>query len=359
MAFKLKNLFMKKVDFVKEGANPGAKIKIVKSADFDEQLREEDRKRRLSLICSEIYDVAFALYASCAEILNDKSIENKEEVMMKNLGQFNSSVTDFIKDWSEMRLSVKTDDTAIIPAVQREVLEIAKSKLNHSIVLNQNDDDNIFEEVDEMKINKSLLTDDEQSKLAELIAKAAVSEKDSEDGKAGPKKKTDSDHTGNEDDDSKIIEVVEGKESEGAKKAEKQSALTDEERAEFEELKKFRQAHEMDKYTNIARKYETLGHKPEKLAKSLKAMHDTSEDTFNEMISALDTSLAAIEKSKLFSEIGKSGRNDSGSSAVAKARSLAVEIRKSNAGMSEAQAMAQVWNENPDLMAEYDEEIGG
>ena len=45
MATRLRNLKIKKVDFVDEGANPDAHIKMIKRKNGDEQAVEEDSKK--------------------------------------------------------------------------------------------------------------------------------------------------------------------------------------------------------------------------------------------------------------------------------------------------------------------------
>lgn len=45
MATKLKNLKIKKVDFVDEGANPDAHIRMIKRKDEDEQAAEDISKK--------------------------------------------------------------------------------------------------------------------------------------------------------------------------------------------------------------------------------------------------------------------------------------------------------------------------
>ena len=58
--------------------------------------------------------------------------------------------------------------------------------------------------------------------------------------------------------------------------------------------------------------------------------------------------------------MGKSGHSDvAGSTTIAKARAIADEIKKSNPNMSDTEAMAKTWETHPELMKDYDDEIGG
>lgn len=71
---------------------------------------------------------------------------------------------------------------------------------------------------------------------------------------------------------------------------------------------------------------------------------------YQDMIGVLDMAVEAVEKSGAFTEIGKSGHSDvSGSTAIAKARAIADEIKKSNPTMSDTEAMAKRGKHTPNL----------
>ena len=73
---------------------------------------------------------------------------------------------------------------------------------------------------------------------------------------------------------------------------------------------------------------------------------------------ALKTAGGVIAKSGLFVTQGESGEGGDEGSAIAKAKSLAGEIKKSASGanMTEHQRMAQVWSQNPELYEQYQDE---
>lgn len=114
---------------------------------------------------------------------------------------------------------------------------------------------------------------------------------------------------------------------------------------------------EMQEMEEVAKKYEILGENTTELAKSLKEMKETNEPLYKSCISMLDKQVSLINKSGLFTEIGKSGvqANTGGQESVAKARGFATEIMKSNPDLTYDQAMAKVWDDHPELMNDFDE----
>ena len=130
--------------------------------------------------------------------------------------------------------------------------------------------------------------------------------------------------------------------------------------AELKSLRKARDESEEREITAIAKKYEVIGKKSEELVPTLKSLKAAGGTAYQDMIGVLDMAVEAVEKSGAFTEIGKSGHSDvSGSTAIAKARAIADEIKKSNPTMSDTEAMAKTWETHPELMEDYDNEIGG
>ena len=155
-----------------------------------------------------------------------------------------------------------------------------------------------------------------------------------------------------------------------AKKAEvedmedtKKSAPTHEEspvmKAALEELENLKKSFEMKEMTEVAKKYAPLGKKEDELAQTLYDMKKSNEANYNAYITILDESLAIVEKSGIFAEIGKStGGQPTASDAESKADMKAKEIMKANPGMGYTEAIAKAW-EDPALAAEYDAEYFG
>lgn len=127
--------------------------------------------------------------------------------------------------------------------------------------------------------------------------------------------------------------------------------------AALEELATLRKSIEMGEMLKVAKKYAPLGKKEDELAETLYEMKKSNEANYNAYISVLDESLSMVEKSGLFTEIGKSaGGYSVAKGAVAKAQAKAQEIMKSDPSIDYDSAVAKAWDD-PELMAEYDAEF--
>lgn len=115
---------------------------------------------------------------------------------------------------------------------------------------------------------------------------------------------------------------------------------------------------EKQEMAEVAKKYAILGEKPEELAEKLYNLKKSSPEMYDTCISMLDSQVQMIEKSGLFTEIGKSGASGNAGpvGAEAKIQAKADEIQKADSTISRSDAIAKAWMENPDLMAEYDAE---
>lgn len=129
-------------------------------------------------------------------------------------------------------------------------------------------------------------------------------------------------------------------------------------KAALEELANLKKSFEMKEMTEVAKKYAPLGKKEDELAKTLYDMKKSNEANFNAYITILDESLAMVEKSGIFAEIGKSASNsNSGNSIEAKVDAKAQEIMKSE-NCDYVTAVAKAWDD-PALAAAYDESYFG
>lgn len=198
-----------------------------------------------------------------------------------------------------------------------------------------------------MKIDKSVFSAEELAQYEALIAKAKVdpeaAEEEMEDEKPAipPVENT-------EEAEAEVEAEVEEEE-------ETKKSVNPELAAALARLEKLEKSAEMKEFSDIAKKYALLGEDEEELAKNLYEMKKSNEANYNAYIGVLDKSLAIVEKSGLFTEIGKSTTGKTVSGAEAKAIAKANEIRKSHPGMSETEAIAKAW-EDPEIMAEYDAE---
>lgn len=125
--------------------------------------------------------------------------------------------------------------------------------------------------------------------------------------------------------------------------------------AALSELAELKKSFEMKEFNEIAKKYAPLGKKEDELAKTLYELKKSNEANYTAFIGVLDESLGLVEKSGIFSEIGKSAGGASVSGAEAKADAKAREIMKADPNITYASAIAKAW-EDPAIMAEYDAE---
>lgn len=139
--------------------------------------------------------------------------------------------------------------------------------------------------------------------------------------------------------------------------------------AELKILKKFREQAEEKELSEIAGKYEIIGKKKEELVPLLKSLKKAGGTAYDDMIAILDHTVATVEKSGIFSEIGKSGGNYSGNygsvlltkkdtEAETKAESIAKGYMEKDPSISYTKALAKAWEDNPDLIDEYEEQAG-
>ena len=128
-------------------------------------------------------------------------------------------------------------------------------------------------------------------------------------------------------------------------------------KAKVEELLKFKQDTEDKELHEVAKRYEIIGKKEDELfpvLKQLKAAGGTAYDA------VLNQTKETVEKSGVFGEVGKSGHapGNAGTpgNAWATAETKAVELMKSKAGITKAQALDQVFQSDPELAKKCEEE---
>lgn len=126
-------------------------------------------------------------------------------------------------------------------------------------------------------------------------------------------------------------------------------------RAEIESLRKFREDAEDREMMEIAKRYTIIGKKPEELAPVLKGLKAAGGTAYADMIAVLDSAVQTVEKSGVFGEIGKRGNGGSETDdAWNKIEVAAQEIVKSNSGMTYAQAIDKACVDHPDLLEAYE-----
>lgn len=214
-----------------------------------------------------------------------------------------------------------------------------------------------------IKIDKSLFTESERAQYEALIAKATVDPEAAEDemekeepemegGRRGrrPEVEVDFEEDNFDEDDFKGLDKSNCKKS-------VDPALG----AAMARLEKLEKSLAMNEFTEIAKKYAPLGENEEELAKTLYDMKKSNESNYNAYISVLDKSLGLVEKSGIFTEIGKStgAYGSAAGGTVGKVEQIAGEIMKSDTSMTREQAIAKAWSDHPELVREYDREYTG
>lgn len=130
-------------------------------------------------------------------------------------------------------------------------------------------------------------------------------------------------------------------------------------KAELESLKKFREDAEDRELTEVAKKYAIIGKKENELVPLFKSLKAAGGTAYQDMIAVLDQAVDTVEKSGAFSEIGKSGHGLGTVGAVeAKIETIAKGYMEKDSSMDYASAVAKAWEDNPQLMDEYETEAG-
>lgn len=415
MATKLKNLKVKKVDFVDEGANPDAHIKLFKrnitgdkenptekngekgngnilkrllgfigkaagmdqseidsamdaiqkgdSVSFSEKINEVNNRK----IADEMWDICYALQSSLCSILNDEEIDGTKAAtaMQESLDEFYAVVQESISKWSSGKSASIVRKSEEVSEVDLEIMKSAVERLNESIekatkVPEKEDEpdnnENPKGDEEEMKIDKSKLTEAERAFLESIEKRCGEEETNPANAEGTAAASAEQAATNTEPTVTKSVTqpAAEGTQDEPDNIY---KGLHPAVKAELEGLKKFREEAESRELSEIAKRYAIIGKKEEELVPMLKSLKAAGGTAYTDMIAILDQAVDTVEKSGAFSEIGKSGHGSSSDgSAWAEADAKAVELMKSKAGLSKAQALDEVFMANPELAEKCEKE---
>ncbi len=434
MATKLKNLKVTKVDFVDQGANPDAHIKLFKRKDekgepngkpdngTDEPEKKEAlfkrfvenaaklfgisnfkadggketgtddtpedvaksgaetfgarlERRNLEIITNEIWDMCYALNTSLCSILtdNDLDIEQTKAAMKESLKEFSEYADGIAQSWAEGKASNISKDLEFDLAVAKS----AYKRLGDRIAKSEEHTDGKMEDKkgdhEEMKIDKSKLTESERAFL-ESIEKRYGTEDDAgaaqtaqqPAGGAGAAQ-TQTAATNASDEVAKALEKLG---LSGITKQNQQGeadifkGLNPVVKAQLESLMKFKEETEAKELKEIAKKYAILGKTEDELMPVLKSTKAASQEAYDQLITTLDGAVAAVEKSGVFGEVGKSGhatqvgKSAAPTTAEAKIDSIAKSYMEKAPEMTYSDALAKAWEDNPDLISQYEQEAG-
>lgn len=403
MATKLEGLHIKKVDFVDQGANQMANIKIKKSKDGEEisnpevglfkrfvnwitgelsksdseitksatTFNEQINAVSMDAIRDEIWSTCYALQNSLNSILCDAEMDSsaKQAAMETSTEQFAEAMKEYIPNWASgtatnIRKNLATPD-------ETDLQMVMKAHKNLTDIIEKSSEDNEKGELEDMiKINKSKMTAEERTAYDELIKKYAVeTEEQTEEpvGKSAPKAE-DPDIV----DDSEVTKTQKSVTPPPAAPTTETSADTGDDiykglhpavRARLEALEKRAAEAEERELLDVAKKYEIVGEKPEELVKTLKSLKDAGGTAYNDMISVLDRSVDMVEKSGVFSEIGKSFSGNpvasiKKSAAESKIDTIAKGYMEKDSALTYNAALAKAWEDHPELLDEYEAEAG-
>lgn len=206
-----------------------------------------------------------------------------------------------------------------------------------------------------MKIDKSKFSAEELTQYEALIAKATVPEPESEEPSKPQKPKQP------EPEGTQPPKANTPPPAGDAKPAETQKSANDallgtldSVQARMEQLEK---SLEMKELIKTAQKYEIIGEKPEDLAKTLYTLKKSDEAGYASYIAMLDKALALVQKSGLFTEIGKASHDGTaGGSPIEKIQAIAAEIQKADPNLDHISAVNKAWEQHPELVQEYENE---
>lgn len=412
MATKLKNLKITKVDFVDDGANPEAHIRLFKSKDGVEPPHDEGAEKKPNIwkrlitaitkaagsetdtselesviddiqkssesfgeriaevknrkIADEIWDICYALQSSLCSILNDEDMDGTSAAtaMQESLDEFSEFTKEAISQWSSGKATnivkkeeVTASDLAMMKSIRNrldDTIEKAEKAQEEPGAedpkkKDQNKKQNDAKGAEEMKIDKSKLTPAELAFLQSIEKRYGEEEGAGAEGVTPPAQNTDpTQATGV----GKANTPAQG--TDGGEDIYK--GMHPAVRAELENLKKFREATEERELEGVAKKYEIIGKKKEELVPVLKNLKAAGGTAYTDMIAVLDGAVAAVEKSGAFTEIGKSGgAGTTDGAAWLKAETQAAEVMKSK-NVTKAQALDEVFQNDPELAAECEKE---
>lgn len=412
MATKLKNLKITKVDFVDDGANPEAHIRLFKSKDGVEPPHDEGAEKKPNIwkrlitaitkaagsetdtselesviddiqkssesfgeriaevknrkIADEIWDICYALQSSLCSILNDEDMDGTSAAtaMQESLDEFSEFTKEAISQWSSGKATnivkkeeVTASDLAMMKSIRNrldDTIEKAEKAQEEPGAedpkkKDQNKKQNDAKGAEEMKIDKSKLTPAELAFLQSIEKRYGEEEGAGAEGVTPPAQNTDpTPATGV----GKANTAAQG--TDGGEDIYK--GMHPAVRAELENLKKFREATEERELEGVAKKYEIIGKKKEELVPVLKNLKAAGGTAYTDMIAVLDGAVAAVEKSGAFTEIGKSGgAGTTDGAAWLKAETQAAEVMKSK-NVTKAQALDEVFQNDPELAAECEKE---
>lgn len=399
MAQKIEELEVTKVDFVDRGANQDAHIMLFKrddSGQHEEQtgktietnrkpenalkrfvsaigkrlgLEAEDidaaveeivkadsqtyeevaSKQSLDEISDQMWNMGYALRSSLLSILGDDDVTDKDTMMNESLTQFTAAMQEAIGRWSAGKSAVTKSTIETVTEDDIRALEADKNRIDALIAKSvpEPETENVSEEPkgEEDMIDTSKMTPAEKMFYEDLKKRYSVEEEPEEVAKNASQEET----------------TISTNEPEEVAK----SATTPDDiyaglhpavAAELKMLKKRAEDADNREMEEVAKKYEIIGKKPEELVPVLKSLKAAGGSAYADMITILDASVEAVNKSAMFKEVGKSGSFTTGAenAAWAKVEKKADDIQAQNPKMGRHEAIDLACMQNPELVHDYE-----
>lgn len=397
MPTKLKGLKIKRVALVDEGANPDAYIKFAKSKDgqpepmddagmtseeaigiFDrfagfirkmlggEKVSKtaftfaqtEEKRNYDKVMTEEIYPTIWAFTDSVCSILNDteKTDDEKASLLKQSVTEFSDTFSSCAGAWSQAQSAQSNvvKDDAVLTKMRDSIAALIEKKADSGEEQpeDEGEDDDGSEDSDddedkggketppvkkgatEMEFDTSKMTPEEKAQFDDLAKRFGKPEQNPAPAPAANPQPAENPAPAGDD-------VNKG--------------LTPELKAEIEALRKFRQDAEEKELAEVAKHYEIIGKKPDELVPVLKSLKAAGKEAYDQFIAGLDGAVKAVEKSGMFSEVGKRGApSTSGDDAWGKIEAAAHEIQKARPEMRWPDAVDAACSVHPDLVEQYE-----
>lgn len=403
MATKLKDLKIKRVALVDEGANPDAFVRFAKAKEAQPDETEQGIiKRAMSVLAKafgidleksartfaeaveardydvvmdkEIYPMHWAMMDSVRSILTDGDIDDttKETLLKQTLAEYSEAYIRAVPAWAKAELSnelvSKEGGTDMVPAlakVRDHLNELIEKGCGGKKPVKKEDDlddpdDGPDDDSDDGPEEPDEDVDKEDGCGKKPCVKKGATDMIFDTNKMTPEEKA------TFDDLAKRFGTEEASATPSAPTiapAPDPAAPTGDDdihkglhpaiQEELRKAREFRESVETQQLTEVAKKYALLGKKPEELVPILKSLKAAGGTAYDDMIGLLDSNLAAVEKSGVFSEIGKRGSTDTGD-AWGKIEAYAADIAKAKPDVNWAQAVDAACEAHPDLVNEYE-----
>lgn len=355
---RLKKLKITSVDMCGAGMNQDAHINLYKSNDkegepqtmdaetvkkgFMEALKElfggkpaEVQKaqpmpiNKAMNVVTEAEEMTHEFYKCIDSIICDPTLSNegRTEMLKKNFEEFSEFMNNAMPSWAEgetvmpdgfekaERRNPFVDYDNEDEDTDEEETEIDRDEGGEETEKSKTKTEKAMEGEDEMRIDKSKFTAEELVQYEALVNKASVQE---------------------------IEQPAPVQLDPMVKKA-------------LDEVAEIKKGLMMKQFTETAQKYAIMGKNPEELAKSLYEMNERDPEIYKQYVAVLDEGLSMVNKSGMFAEIGKSAHGTA-STAVGKVEGIAKGYMQADPTLSYHAAMAKAWENNPDLVREYEKE---